>query len=375
MTSMEKIVFCNCAWMENYKGVTDEDIPQRNGKKIKDVDDVQESFNFFPHNHFCYGYLPNYPEVLPLERVENVGGNEEVIHGVTVVWMANRKIVGWYENADMFRRAQKFSDDFFSRQKHFHWIYNFKTEESNAYLIPVHRRNFKIPPKAKSEIENKNIWYADSEYAEKIFIPEVLSYLELIRKKCLPFYLTAEDFKVDTDMFKDLTYSQLEDIGEELESRENFVDALKIYNSMVEKTSDANELRELNYIRAELYEEIIFYDEAIDLYKKIINDYSGTVKLDNLSSESYWQLAIIYGKLNRDNEAEAAWTAIVERDDNFRSKVGALLCLMEIYEKKEDWKKMREAVALYDTWEDDENFYKKDVDHYRKILQEKIFSE
>ena len=102
---MAKVVFCNIAWMKLYSGITDNDQPKNGGAFVKENNDACESFNFYPYNHYCLGYVRAPGERLNLARVEDVPDDVDKIDDVTVIWVATndtgRHIVGWYEHAEM----------------------------------------------------------------------------------------------------------------------------------------------------------------------------------------------------------------------------------------------------------------------------------
>ena len=43
---MGAVVFCNIAWMKNYRGITDEDQPYNGGSFVKENNDAMERINF-----------------------------------------------------------------------------------------------------------------------------------------------------------------------------------------------------------------------------------------------------------------------------------------------------------------------------------------
>ena len=56
----KKVVFCEVAWMKQYRGVTDDDKPMNGGKYIEENGDGGEVYNFKPCNRKCYGYVMHY---------------------------------------------------------------------------------------------------------------------------------------------------------------------------------------------------------------------------------------------------------------------------------------------------------------------------
>ena len=50
---MGAVVFCNIAWMKNYRGITDEDQPYNGGSFVKENNDAMEQINFLPKNELA----------------------------------------------------------------------------------------------------------------------------------------------------------------------------------------------------------------------------------------------------------------------------------------------------------------------------------
>lgn len=188
---MAKVVFCNIAWMKLYSGITDNDQPKNGGAFVKENNDACESFNFYPYNHYCLGYVRAPVERLNLARVEDVPDDVDKIDDVTVIWVATndtgRHIVGWYEHAEMYRYYQYFEDSIV--ENHTCWQYNFKTREENAHIIPEELRNFRVLSASKAGaglgMGQSNLWYADSAITKEKFVPKVLEYLEKIRPQTI----------------------------------------------------------------------------------------------------------------------------------------------------------------------------------------------
>ena len=86
---MAKVVFCNIAWMKFYSGITDNDQPKNGGAFVKENNDACESFNFYPYNHYCLGYVRAPGQRLNLARVEDVPDYVNKIDDVTVIWVAS----------------------------------------------------------------------------------------------------------------------------------------------------------------------------------------------------------------------------------------------------------------------------------------------
>jgi hypothetical protein len=113
---MDKMVFFNIAWMNEYKGITPNDRPVHGGKHVEDFLYGDEVYNFQAYRGKMYGFV----EVgwKPKPRCINIAHfgaskREKSVSGVLVVWVARhpRKphtlVVGWYKNATIYRQRQK----------------------------------------------------------------------------------------------------------------------------------------------------------------------------------------------------------------------------------------------------------------------------
>ncbi len=230
---MKYYIFCEIAWMKYYKGVNDNDKPVNGGKYIDENGNGGEVFNFDPYNHKCYGYVMHYGDEMHIERFDKKLKNSPEVNNVTVIWVATNgdkcKIVGWYENAVMFRYWQSI------------WIcgeeyyYNFIAKEQDCYRIDENKRNFIIPraPQAGKGrgMGQSQTWYADSAYAQTEFIPKVQKYLDSIKSECRPFYLNHEEL---TTKAEDKGQT-VEELFDELNNETDYFKKLFLLNLAVEK--------------------------------------------------------------------------------------------------------------------------------------------
>lgn len=267
---MEKIVFCEVTWMKYYHGVSEDDKPKNGGKYIKENNFGGEVYNYDPYNHKCYGYVMHKGEELHIERYDKILKSFDEVRDMTVVWVASdgksSKIVGWYEHATMYRDWQYFRDEMYSGDMDYY--YNFIADEKNCYLIDEKDRNFVIP---RASVAGKGrgmgqsqIWYADSEYAQKEFVPQVLEYLETMKEKCISFYHTLEDFSVRaTDCGETVEELIDKSIASYSDANSSLQETFGFINLAIDK-SDCFETRAL---RADLFSQIGWYDEAEEEYK------------------------------------------------------------------------------------------------------------
>jgi len=178
-----RILFCNIAHMLHYEGNTDRDIlPTGAGSWVKENADAHEKWNFLNYDGYCYGFVQN-PAQFHLERFEGVSKDTIEINNVTIIWCAPQPsgkttIVGWYENATMYRNYQAsvctpitgIDREYFAKAK-----------SEDCYLLPLHLRTFEIE-RASTAGKGKgfgqqNYWYAESEYAKTVLIPKVMDFL------------------------------------------------------------------------------------------------------------------------------------------------------------------------------------------------------
>lgn len=278
---MKKVIFCEVAWMKNYCGVTEDDKPSNGGKYIDENGYGGEVCNFLPYNHKCYGYVMHYGDQLHIERYEKVTKNHSEVTDMTVVWVASNgtrsMIVGWYEHATVYREWQTLQNPEWEQS----FDYNFLADEKDCYLIPEEKRTFVIP---RAPISGKGrgmgqsqVWYADSEYAQEEFVPEVLEYLNDIRRDCPPMYLTKEEIQAVAED-EGLTVEELTERGIECYQQGDFKKAFQYANLAVAK-ADTYETR---YLRADLYALMYYYDEAEEELKMALYH-----KSDDIESMAY----------------------------------------------------------------------------------------
>src|SRR5688572_15899646 len=109
---MKPIIFLRTAWMIHYKGVTKFDKPYGAGSYVKENKDGGEVENFLPVKNRYYGFarIANAKNL----RIERLGASQDdnQIKNVTVVYFATNPftggqyVVGWYDNATLFRTVQ-----------------------------------------------------------------------------------------------------------------------------------------------------------------------------------------------------------------------------------------------------------------------------
>ena len=160
---MKPIIFLRTAWMINYQGVTKNDIPNGAGSYVTDNKDGGEVVNFLPVDGKYYGYARiRKGNDLRIQRL-GASNTDEYIDNVTVVFIATNPniggqyVVGWYDNARLFRSVQNLPT---VKDRKGHPDYNTVTSKANGTLLPVHLRKFEMPADGPGQT---NAWYV-SEY-------------------------------------------------------------------------------------------------------------------------------------------------------------------------------------------------------------------
>jgi hypothetical protein len=133
-----KILLVRTAWMKYYEGRANIDIPRSGAKYILHNKIGGEINNFKNRNGKFYGYIPFVSSV----NITNLGADvsDESIKGVTVVFCATHpvekgmRIVGWYNNATVFKNGQSNS---YSK-----WYF---IEAEKAILVDADNRFCNIP--------------------------------------------------------------------------------------------------------------------------------------------------------------------------------------------------------------------------------------
>ncbi len=169
-----RILYCRVGWMNSYYGNAAEK-PIGGGKyNIENVG--HEVYNYLGYKGKYYGFVEaglNNGSQSSI-HVENLSGDRkaEFADDVLVVWVARKPsggqfIVGWYENAKVYRRLQTVPENVMTtRSLKDHDFFNVYSE--HVFLIPPQDRIFQIEGMGHS-----NIWYGKDEFDER-----VISYIQ-----------------------------------------------------------------------------------------------------------------------------------------------------------------------------------------------------
>ena len=128
-----RILFCNIAWMDYYKGTIEgKDVPRNGGSYVALHNDAHESYNFdavtldksvgYPRGEYCLGFVETKTtnkktrNQLNIEKIDGCGlyKNKDEVDDVLVIYCAKYPdsstqetyVVGWYKNATVYRYNQ-----------------------------------------------------------------------------------------------------------------------------------------------------------------------------------------------------------------------------------------------------------------------------
>lgn len=190
------IIFCRGGYMKYYRGITEDDSEILKGGKYNEEGNIgHECFNFYTcSDGKCYGFVQvKHAGNLNIDLIASDTNkfkttDRAYIDGVTVIFIANYKVVGYYKNARAYRLMQKRENITEGGND-----YYFVCDSKDAVLIEEkERENYTIPKKQKNWMGQANIFYAQKEENYKEII-------NLLNKLKLGIPMTENDTKKDID--------------------------------------------------------------------------------------------------------------------------------------------------------------------------------
>jgi 5-methylcytosine-specific restriction enzyme A len=160
---MTRIVFFNTGWMKRYDGLTSSDTITGGGKYVNKNKFGHEIFNFHEDSkHVIRGFV----QVKGDLNINRLGASkdDEFVDDTLVIWTAKDSgvgvvIVGWYKNAKVYRSLQTHKT---LKHNGRALYYNVEATANNCHLLPVDKRNIKVPKRVKGGMGQALVWYADA---------------------------------------------------------------------------------------------------------------------------------------------------------------------------------------------------------------------
>jgi|LSQX01.1.fsa_nt_gb hypothetical protein len=182
------LIVCRVAYMKYYDGITGDDVPVNGGSFVTENNDAYEKNNFHRYEDGnCYIFIEtkyksghiadnNFAKAINIEQIDPLYKGKDSITGVRVVLMAfspikkKNVVVGWYDNATVFRNRIVEPDK----------TYMMKCSFSDAHLIPEANRSFEVPRAQGNDfgIGQSNFWYIQKSEAARTYEDSLIEYID-----------------------------------------------------------------------------------------------------------------------------------------------------------------------------------------------------
>ena len=162
-----RIIFCRIGWQKNYDGNID-DKAQCSGTFTKNNTGF-EFYNGKSYDGVFYGYAKTQGKI-HFEKIEKGYSKYlETMEKVLVVFFSEKKVVGWYENATLYRDRQIVPVSVL-QEREFKDIKIFIAKTKIAKFISENERNFEIIGAGQNDIfyGNEMLKIKVMEYIKKI---------------------------------------------------------------------------------------------------------------------------------------------------------------------------------------------------------------
>lgn len=209
-----KVLFCNIAWMDYYKGIIEGvDEPRNGGSYVTENGDAHEAYNFasvilgedagYPEGEYCLGFVEtkstnkNTRNQLNIEKIAGceLCKKENEVEDVLVIYCAKYPdsmvqetyVVGWYKHATVYRYYEtlEFSD---GNDGVFYQDYNAIARKEDCVLLPrsVRRKSnlWRVPRKSNGVsygFGQANVWFASGRSENKnldAFLDKIVKQIE-----------------------------------------------------------------------------------------------------------------------------------------------------------------------------------------------------
>ena len=218
-----RIIVCNIGWMKNYQGLSKElDSISSSAKFIDEKKWGYEIFNYLSIESLVYGFVQpsgqkSYLErQIRLEQIDSsIGKDDEYIENVLVIWVAPHPkggtyVVGWYENARVYRHYQKtalinrnFNGEFLG--------YFVRADDCNVICLPESDRlieQLKVQRAStaknhKGGLGHSCVWFAhidDSRPYNNIFRQNIINFITNYKQNNSEYFKKTFHHEVNTSL-------------------------------------------------------------------------------------------------------------------------------------------------------------------------------
>lgn len=192
-----RVLFCNIGWANSYHGELD-DKPTGDAKYIKEGGIGHEIANFALSDEYYYGFVETKSTngqawSIRIENIDSIAAQADKLDNVLVIWCATNKkrggkyIVGWYNNATVYRNRQSAPVNSKREELYKSGIlevddYMILCRKDDAVLIEPEKRDFKVPTARVDGygFGQSNLWYPTKYSDEKVekYLDSVFEYVD-----------------------------------------------------------------------------------------------------------------------------------------------------------------------------------------------------
>lgn len=301
--------------MEYYAGITDSDKLKFGGSYVEENNHGGEQHNFKYHNGYYYGFVNTgstrgVSNQMHIERIQGGNRKHDTVEDVLIIWTAKDgnkgvKIVGWYNEARVFRYYEEFTTIDLLRPS---IIYNIKARAENCTLLALDERSFNVPRARASRngigMGQSNIWYADREEARS-FVDRVVNYVESYDGEKLNLLVGQKELDRETQDSL-ATNEEYIDKAYELTSGGENIKAIQYCNRVL-KDQPTN--IEANNCKGNALLNLDMFDEAIRYYNKAL-------KIDEDVLRLYFNLGLAHGFKGDSERALEYFNKVLEREED-----------------------------------------------------------
>ena len=214
-----------------------------------------------------------------------------------------------------------------------------------------------------------NLWYADSDWAIEVFLPEVEKYLASLKGKYPIEYLKAEDLYKKISPTNEDDGDLFDKACEMLDSTDN-LRALEIFNYLIYRAETPYKVCLDKYYKGLALERLLLYDEALNTYKQVayeFNNLDEDEKLTRIDLDCYWQIARINSVLGKNSVAYEMWEKLFNEETDIQARCDALIRMMDMCQSEENWNQLKALLNAYDELDTDE--FEDEVEKFKKVLK------
>lgn len=99
----DRILYCNIGWMAYYDGAEGNDDESESGSDGTHRDD-REMNNFTYHDGNYFEFIHARHDTMDIQKHFHANKDAAFVDGVTVVWVSEKNIVGYYRDARVYRK-------------------------------------------------------------------------------------------------------------------------------------------------------------------------------------------------------------------------------------------------------------------------------